>query len=127
MRTETQQVIHEELWRSVVWLAIGLFGWSLIITSTDVIEATALTALGLPLLTAGVLATLMVSIRLTTGLELKTQTEGSQRLWFTTGSVLGGFLVLYDVRVNGRDPLIIIGYSIAVVLEVVIWRVSRRR
>jgi hypothetical protein len=127
MNSETRQIITEELWRSVVWLAIGLFGWSLILTSTDVLEASALTALGLPLLTAVVLATVMVGIRLATGLELKAKTEGSQLLWLIVGSVLGAFVVLYDVLVNGRDPLIFLGYAVAVGLGVVIWRVARRQ
>ncbi len=84
MSTKTRQVVNEELWRSVVWFAIGLFGWSLIITSTEAIEASALTALGLPILTAGVLFSIMVGIRILTGLELKAKTEGSQLLWLIT-------------------------------------------
>ncbi|MDT3437440.1 hypothetical protein [Haloarcula sp. 1CSR25-25] len=127
MKPDTREIINEELWRSVVWLAIGLFGWSLILTSTDVLAASALTALGLPLLTAAVLAALMVGIRLATGLELKAKTEGSQLLWLIVGSVLGGFVVLYDVLVNGRDPPIILGYAVAVGLGVLIWRVARRQ
>lgn len=114
MKPSTRDIVVDELWRSVVWLAIGLFGWSLTITSTDVIEASALTALGLPVLTAVVLAAVMVAIRLATGLELKAQTEGSRLLWLVTGSVLGGFLVLYDVLVSGRDPLVFVGYGVAV-------------
>ncbi|MBX0324868.1 MULTISPECIES: hypothetical protein [Halobacteriales] len=127
MKPDTREIINEELWRSVVWLAIGLFGWSLILTSTDVLAASALTALGLPLLTAAVLAALMVGIRLATGLELKAKTEGSQLLWLIVGSVLGGFVVLYDVLVNGRGPLIILGYAVAVGFGVLIWRVARRQ
>ena len=127
MNTDTRQIVSEELWRSVVWLAIGLFGWSLIITSTEVIEASALTALGLPILTAAVLFGVMVGIRILTGLELKAQTEGSQLLWLITGSVIGGFLVLYDVLVNGRDHVVFLGYGIAVLLGVVLWRIARKR
>lgn len=127
MNTNARQIVNEELWRSVVWFAIGLFGWSLVITSTETIDASALTVLGLPILTAAVLFATMVGIRILTGLELKAQTEGSQLLWLVTGSVLGGFLVLYDVLVNGRDPVIFLGYGLAVVLGVVLWRVARSR
>jgi hypothetical protein len=127
MNAEVRRVATEELWRSVVWFAIGLFGWSFIIASTDVLEASALSVLGLPLLTAAVLGTVMVAIRLATGLELKAGTEGGQLLWLVTGSVLGGFLVCYDVLVNGRTPLVFLGYGVAVALGVVLWRVSRSR
>ncbi|MUV56147.1 hypothetical protein [Halogeometricum sp. CBA1124] len=127
MSTDRRQIVTEELWRSVVWFAIGLFGWSLIITSSEMIEASALTAIGLPILTAALLFGIMVGIRLLTGLELKANTEGSQLLWLITGSVLGGFLVLYDVLVNGRDPAIFLGYGVAVVLGLVLWRVARKR
>jgi hypothetical protein len=126
MNPETRRVVGEELWRSVVWFALGLFGWSLIITSTDVLEASALTALGLPVLTAAVLGTVMVGLRLATGLELKADTEGSQLLWLVTGSALGGFLVLYDVLVNGRSSLLFVGYGLAVGVGVLLWRVARR-
>ena len=115
------------MWRSVVWFAIGLFGWSLIISSTTLIEATALTALGLPLLTWGVLTIVMIGIRVATGLELKAQTEGSQLLWLITGSVLGGFLVLYDVLVNGRNPSIFIWYGAAIAVGVILRQFNHRR
>ena len=127
MNVETQRIFNEELWRSVVWFAIGLFGWSLIISSTTLIEATALTALGLPLLTWGVLTIVMIGIRVATGLELKAQTEGSQLLWLITGSVLGGFLVLYDVLVNGRNPSIFIWYGAAIAVGVILWQFNHRR
>lgn len=127
MNPETRRIVEEELWRSVVWFAIGLFGWSVIITSTEAIEASALTALGLPVLTAGILFGIVVGIRMLTGLELKAKTEGSQLLWLVTGSVVGGFLVLYDVLVDGADPVLFLGYGVAVVLGVVVWRVARKR
>lgn len=124
---ETQRIFNEELWGSVVWFAIGLFGWSLIISSTTLVEATALTALGLPLLTWGVLTVVMIGIRVATGLELKAQTESGQFLWLITGSVLGGFLVLYDVLVNAREPSTFIWYGAAIVFGVILWQFNHRR
>lgn len=126
MKTATRQIVTEELWRSAVWIAIGLFGWSMIIASTDLIQASALTALGLPILTWAVLTAVMVGIRVTTGLELKAKTESSQLLWLITGSVLGGFFILYDVLVNGRDPVIFLWFGGAVAVGVGIWRLGLR-
>ena len=126
MKTATRQIVTEELWRSAVWIAIGLFGWSMIIASSDLIQASALTALGLPVLTWAVLTAVMVGIRVTTGLELKAKTESSQLLWLITGSVLGGFFVLYDVLVNGRDPVIFLWFGGAVAVGVGIWRLGLR-
>jgi hypothetical protein len=126
MNPETRRVVGEECWRSVVWFGLGLFGWSLLITSTDALEASALTALGLPILTAAVLGGVMVGLRLATGLELKADTEGSQLLWLVTGSALGGFFVLYDVLVNGRSSLVFVGYGLAVGVGVLLWWVARR-
>ena len=68
MNPETRRVVGEECWRSVVWFGLGLFGWSLLITSTGALEASALTALGLPILTAAILGGVMVGLRLATGL-----------------------------------------------------------
>lgn len=126
METETRRIINEELWRSVVWFGIGLFGWSLIITSTNRIEASALTVLGLPILTTAALALVMIGIRVSTGAELEATTEGSQLLWLIIGSAVGGFLVLYDVLVNGRNPAVLLGYVLAVVLGTATWRITRR-
>lgn len=127
MNAETRRIVNEELWRSVVWFAIGLFGWSLIISSTTLIEATALTALGLPVLTWAVLTVLMIGIRVATGLELKAQTDSGQLLWLIMGSVLGGFLVLYDVLVNAREPSIFIWYGAAIVVGFLLWQFNHRQ
>lgn len=116
------RALGEELMRGVVWYGGGLLGWSVILSSTTVLPATAATALGLPAVTALGLSLVMVGLRRATGLDLKVQTEGGQLLVAVTGAIVGGFVVLYAVLVDGRSPLLGVLYVVATVGGLLIWR-----
>ena len=116
------RILGEELMRGVVWYGGGLFGWSIIISESRVLQATPVTVLGLPAVTGFGIALLMVAIRLGTGLNLKVQSEGGQLLVLITGAIIGGFLVLYAVFVNGRSPILVVMYILATVGGLLIWR-----
>lgn len=69
-RFERRRIVSEELWRSVVWAGMALFGWSIIITSSPQLDANAVTVVGLPLLTWALLTGTMIGLRVWTGREL---------------------------------------------------------
>lgn len=116
------RVLGEELLRGVVWYAGSLIGWAFILTESSLLAATPVTALGLPALTALGLSLGMVATRQLTGLDLKVQSEGGQLLVAITGAIVGGFVVLYVVLVDGRSPLLAIVYLFATVGGFLIWR-----
>lgn len=118
----TYYVLGEELMRGVVWYGGSLLGWAFILTSSTVLPTTPGTALGLPAITALGLSLMMVGIRWATGLDLKIQTEGGQLLTVITGAIVGGFLVLYLVFVDGQSPLLVPAYVIATAVGLVVWR-----
>ncbi|QLH84602.1 hypothetical protein [Halosimplex pelagicum] len=122
MNAESREVVSEELWRSVVWIAVGLFGWSLIISSTDRIDATALTALGLPLATWAVLTLSMIGIRLVTGMELKVETESGRYLMWFLGLVVGAFVVLWLILVRSQPWTLFVVYVVGTVVGTLVWR-----
>jgi len=95
------QILGEELMRGVVWYGGSLLGWSFILTSSTVLPATPVTVLGFPAITALGLTLLMTGIRTLSGLDLKVQSEGGQLLIAITGAIVGGFIVLYSIFVEG--------------------------
>lgn len=123
----TYSVLGEELMRGVVWYGGSLLGWAFILSSTTVLPSIWFTLLGLPAITALGLTLVMVGIRRTTGLDLKVQTEGGQLLMAITGAILGGFIVLYTVLVEGWSPLLVLLYVLATVGGFAVWRRQWRR
>lgn len=93
MNVETRRILTEEGWRSAAWVFIALVGWSFLITVTP-LEATALTAVGLPALTVVTLTATMIGIRLVTGRELKARSGEQELLVLTIGVVAFGILAL---------------------------------
>lgn len=120
-------VLGEELMRGVVWYGGSLLGWALILTESTVLPATPVTALGLPAVTALGLSLVMVGLRRATGYDLKVQTEGGQLLVAFTGAIVGGFIVLYAILVEGQSPLLVVVYVLATAGGLVIWRWHWRR
>lgn len=116
------RVLGDELLRGVVWYGASLFGWSVVVTSSDGVPATPATAFGLPAITALAIALGMVGVRHLTGLELKVQTEGGQLLVAITGAIVGGFVVLYLVLVEGYAALLVPAYVLATVVGLLLWR-----
>lgn len=116
------RVLGDELLRGVVWYGGSLFGWSIVVTSSNAVPATPFTTLGLPALTALGLTFAMVALRRVTGLDLKVQTAGGRLLVAVTGAIVGGFVVLYLVLVDGRSPWLGPVYVLATVAGLVLWR-----
>jgi DNA-binding HxlR family transcriptional regulator len=104
-----QQVLREELWRSVAWAGFGLFGWAILISSSDQLAATVWTVGGLPILTWATLTVGMIGLRLTTGGEFQVQTTDGLQLVALGGVVLGGFWGLFLILVLDWSPLLVAG------------------
>lgn len=115
-------VVGEELMRGVAWYGMSLFGWAFILSSSSILPATPATVLGLPAVTTLVICLVMVGIRSSTGLDLKVQTAGGQLLTVITGAIVGGFLVVYAILVQGQSPLLVVLYLIAILVGVLVWR-----
>lgn len=115
------RVLGEELMRGVVWYGGSLFGWSFIISSSPILQASPATTLGLPAVTALLLSLGMVVTRRVTGLDLKVQSGGGQLLVIITGAIVGGFIILYSVLVGDRSALLALVYILATVTGLFLW------
>ncbi|MFB6084424.1 MAG: hypothetical protein ABEJ94_09285 [Halorientalis sp.] len=114
-------VVGEELMRGVAWYGMSIFGWAFVLSSDTPVPATPATVLGLPAGTALAICLATIGVRHSTGLDLKVQTAGGQLLSVITGAIVGGFLVLYTILVQGQSPLLVVLYVIAVLVGVFIW------
>lgn len=115
------RVVGEELLRGVVWYFASLIGWSVLVTAAG-LPTTPVTAVWLPALTALGLSLSMVALRRMTGLDLTAQTESGQLLVAVGGGVVGGFVVLYLVLVDGRPPWLLLLYAGGSVAGLAVWR-----
>lgn len=113
-RPQVRQVFREEFWRSIAWAAFGLFGWAIIISSTDQLATNAWTVLGLPVLTSASLTVGMISFRLTTGSSLRIQTKEGLHVVTLGGIVLGGFWTVFLIFVLGWSLLFAIGVYVLI-------------
>ena len=113
--------------RGVVWYGGSFLGWSFILTSSTVLPATPVTVLGFPAITALGLTLLMTGIRTVSGLDLKVQSEGGQLLIAITGAIVGGFIVLYSILVEGWSPHFFLVYILATAGGLLAWRYLWRR
>lgn len=114
-------VLGEELLRGVVWYFGSLLGWAYITTGSDAIPVTGVIGVGLPAVTAVAIVLGFVAVRRVTGLDLKVSTDSGQLLVSITGSLVGGFLVLYLVLVEQRSWLLVPVYVAATVVGMGYW------
>lgn len=121
MNNTTKRILREEALRSVVPIGFGLFGWSIIISSTEQIPANALTVLGLPLLTGFIVAASLSLVRVYTGASFKAEQGGKDASLVLT--LFGGFFLSIYLAVTG-EGVAAIGL-VAVLIAVVAIRVVR--
>lgn len=107
--TEVRLILREELLRSIGWAALGLFGWAMVISSTDQLAANVWTVFGLPILTWASLTVGMIGYRLATGATLQVQTKEGLHVATLGGAVLGGFWAVFLIFVLEWSPLLVIG------------------
>ena len=105
MNAHVARILREETWRSVVWFGIALFGWATVLTGSETTEATAGTVLGLPVLTALVVASVVVGIRLATGRALQATGDVAYIAW-AAATLAGSLLGIYYVLVLHGTPLV---------------------
>jgi hypothetical protein len=109
-------ILREELLRSIAWAALGLFGWAIIITSSDQLSGTVWTVGGLPILTWASLTIGMIGLRLITGSDLQIQSNEGLHVLSLGGVVLGGFWAAFLIVVLGWPSLLIVGLYSAVTI-----------
>lgn len=117
-----RSVLREELLRSIGWAALGLFGWPVLVTSSQRLSPSLWTVVVLPVLTWASLTVGMVSYRLLWDSDLRVHsTEGLHVV--ALGSVLlSGFWAVFLVFVLGW-PLLWTGgaYVLATVASLVFY------
>lgn len=100
MNTRLERIVREELWRSIVWIGLGLIGWATLVDGTAWLDASVLTAFGLPVLTWAVLTAGLVGVRYVTRAELQAQRQRYSRLnllfWVVVEALTGVYLVVVD-------------------------------
>ena len=114
MKPQLQQMIREELLRSIAWIGLGIVGWPILISEVAWLDTTALTVFGLPVLTWMVLTTGMISIRVATSRELQVQTPVGLSISLPFGIMLGGVTAVYLAPAVGYSALWIITASVTV-------------
>lgn len=113
-RPRIQEVLREELLRSIAWAALGLFGWAILISSTDRLAANAWTVLGLPVLTWVSLTVGMIGFRISTGVDIQIQTKEGLHVVTLLGVVAGGFWTVFLISVLDWSLLFIGVYMLVV-------------
>lgn len=101
MNPKLQQIIREELLRSIAWIGLGIVGWPILISEVAWLDTTVLTVFGLPILTWALLTTSIIGIRTATSAELQVQTPAGLSISLFFGIVLGGVGAVYLVAVGG--------------------------
>ena len=113
---QVRLILREELLRSIAWAALGLFGWAILVSSSDQLPATVWTVVGLPFLTWASLTIGVVGVRLMTGSELQIQSKEGLHVVSLGGVVLGGFWAVFLIFVLGWSSLLIIGLYISITI-----------
>lgn len=102
-------IFREEFLRSIAWAGLGLFGWAILISTSDQLSATVWTVVGLPILTWASLTVGMIVIRLITGNDLQVQSTEGLHISSLGGVVLGGFCAVFLIFVLEWSPLLTSG------------------
>jgi hypothetical protein len=121
MNPQRQQIIREELLRSIVWIGLGIVGWPLVISEVSWLDATALTVFGLPVLTWAGLTTGMIAVRVATATELQVQTPTGLSISLLLGIMLGGVGAVYLATAGGYSALWVIAAYVTVTGSTVLW------
>lgn len=96
-----RSVLREELLRSIGWAALGLFGWPVLVTSSQRLAPSVWTVVALPVLTWASLTVGMVSYRLLWDSDLRVRTTEGLHVVALGGVLLSGFWALFSVLVLG--------------------------
>jgi DNA-binding HxlR family transcriptional regulator len=118
---QVQEILREELWRSVAWAGLGLFGWAILISSSDQLAANLWTVGGLPVLTWASLTLGMIGLRLATGSEFQIQTTEGLHVVTLGGAILGGFWAVFLIFVLDWSPLVTVGLYSAVIVAYLVY------
>ena len=114
-------ILREELLRSIGWIAFGLVGWAILVSSSDELPAMVWTVVGLPVLTWASLTIGMIGYRLVTGSDIRIQSTEGLHVLSLCGIVLGGFWSVFLVVVLDWSALLIIGLYISLTVAYLVY------
>jgi len=100
-----REIVREELLRSIAWFGLGIVGWPIVVTEVAWLEASALTVLGLPLVTWAVLTTTAIALRSTTDSVAQVRTQTGLSVSLVVGIMLGGVGAVSLVTAAGYPAL----------------------
>lgn len=109
-------IFREELLRSIAWAGLSLFGWAILISSSNQLSATVWTVIGLPILTWASLTVGMIGIRLITGNDLQIQSTEGLHIISIGSLVVGGFWAAFLIFVLGWSPPLVSGLYLFVTI-----------
>lgn len=125
--TSTYHELGEELMRGVAWYFVCLIAWSVIVTQTTALSASAGTVFGLPAVTALGIALVMLATRYVTDSDLKVKSEGGQLIMMIAGGIVFGFLALYLVLAGEAGWWLFGLYILSIPAGVGLQRVMKKR
>lgn len=120
MNLEQRRIVREELWRSIVWIGLGMVGWPVLVTETSWLGQNLLTVFGLPVVTWAVLTAGMIGIRTLTSSELQLSTPRLP-VFVLEAVVLGSICWIYLVVVESYGSLLVTVSGVAVGVATVVW------
>lgn len=121
MKSQRRQIVREELLRSIAWVGLGIVGWPIVIAEVGWLDTTALTVLGLPVLTWAALTTGAIGVRTATSKALQTRTPAGLTMGLLLGTMLGGIGAVYLVTTGGYPVLWVSAAYVVVTSIGVLW------
>ncbi len=121
MKTQRQQIVREELLRSIAWIGLGIVGWPIAIVELGWLDTTALTVIGLPLVTWTILTGSAIGIRSWTTQKLQIRTPTGLTVFLILGIMLGGVSAVYLVTLGGYSVLLVTSVYVAVSVFTICW------
>lgn len=120
MDIEQRRIVREELWRSIVWIGLGMVGWPVLVTEVAWLEQNLFTVFGLPVVTWVVLTVSMIGLRTITGSELQ-RSMPSLPVVVLEAVLLGSICWVYLVVVEDYSAILVTASGIAVSVVTIVW------
>jgi hypothetical protein len=127
MDAELQQIIREELWRSIAWIGLGMFGWPILSEEFVWLDTTVFTVFVLPVITWALFTAGFIGVRVMTATDLQIQTPTGLSMSLLLGVMLGGVSAVYLVAAEGYDARWVSAVYITVSIGTVLWHWYTRR
>ena len=102
-------------------MGLGIVGWPILIAEIAWLDATALTVIGLPIVTWAMLTASAIGVRSVTANKLQIRTPTGLTISLVLGIMLGGVSAVYLVTIVGYSVLWVTSAYVAVSCLTVLW------